>query len=132
MAIESPSPLPPPRSKARGEEGVGLVSADAPSPSVSGLSNSTVTAVTEDVKLAEGLLGTIVLLAAEWVEVGSGLAEVSMRADTWGDRLLDILLQQVCFVSREEESNRSYSRLGVSRFRGSVRYAHGRILGVQQ
>lgn len=98
MAIESPSPLPPPRSKSRGEEGAaGSVTADTPCSSVSGPSNSSVTAVTGDVKLAEGLLGTVVLLAAEWVEVGSGLAEVSMRADTWGDRLLDILLQQVRF-----------------------------------
>lgn len=115
MAIGSPSPLPPPRSKARGEKGAGLVTADAPSSGVSGSSDSTVTAVTGDVKLAEGLLGTVVLLAAEWVEVGSGLAEVSMRADTWGDRLLDILLHQVCFDTAyriEEESKRISCRLG--------------------
>lgn len=43
--------------------------------------------------LAGSVFGVIVLLASEWVEVGSGLAEISMRADTWGNRLLALLIQ---------------------------------------
>lgn len=43
--------------------------------------------------LAGGVFGVVVLLASDWVEVGSGLAEISMRADTWGNRLLALLVQ---------------------------------------
>lgn len=35
----------------------------------------------------------VVLLASEWVEVGSGLAEISLTVDTWGQRLLAVLLE---------------------------------------
>lgn len=48
----------------------------------------------EDV-LAERVLGVVLLLTSEWVEVGSGLAEISMRADTWGTCLSNMLLLQV-------------------------------------
>ena len=48
--------------------------------------------------LAEGVFGVVVLLASEWVGVGSGLAEISMRAETWGNRLLALLLQVCVFV----------------------------------
>ena len=93
IAIGSPSPLPPPRSKPRGEEGVALVSARTPSVAAISSSAGAVDSTIEE--LAEGILATVILLASEWVEVGSGLAEISMRADTWGDRLLDLLLHQV-------------------------------------
>ena len=49
--------------------------------------------------LAEGIFGVVVLLASEWVGVGSGLAEISMRAETWGNRLLALLLE-VCAGER--------------------------------
>ncbi|CAB1097831.1 unnamed protein product [Ectocarpus sp. CCAP 1310/34] len=58
--------------------------------------------------LAGGVFGVVVLLASEWVEVGSGLAEISMRADTWGNRLLASLLQGVraigCAIDRGSDS----------------------------
>ncbi|CAM9531234.1 unnamed protein product [Ectocarpus fasciculatus] len=78
LVAESPSPMPPPRSRARASLDNG--SGDA----------STAAAVRA---LAGGVFGVVVLLASEWVEVGSGLAEISMRADTWGNRLLASLLQ---------------------------------------
>ncbi|CAN0076673.1 unnamed protein product, partial [Ectocarpus sp. 12 AP-2014] len=78
LVVESPSPMPPPRSRARAS--LDSESGDA----------SSAAAVRA---LAAGVFGVVVLLASEWVEVGSGLAEISMRADTWGNRLLASLLQ---------------------------------------
>ncbi|CAM9302189.1 unnamed protein product, partial [Ectocarpus sp. 4 AP-2014] len=79
LVAESPSPMPPPRSRARAS--LDNDSGDA----------SSAAAVRA---LAGGVFGVVVLLASEWVEVGSGLAEISMRADTWGNRLLASLLQE--------------------------------------
>lgn len=89
MVAESPSPMPPPRSRPRGDDSVTVVVVEGGGVNGGGADG--------DVKaagaLAEGIIGVVVLLASEWVEVGSGLAEVSLRADTWGHRLLSLLLQ---------------------------------------
>lgn len=91
MVAESPSPLPPPRSRARGDHTENA--SDFPA-------TSSVTTVDKGetdkllaTALAEDVLGVVILLASEWVEVGSGLAEISMRADMWGDRLVALLFQ---------------------------------------
>lgn len=73
--------MPPPRSRARAS----LDSGDDASAAAA--------AAAEVGALAGGVFGVVVLLASEWVEVGSGLAEISMRADTWGNRLLALLVQ---------------------------------------
>ncbi|CAN0365764.1 unnamed protein product, partial [Ectocarpus sp. 12 AP-2014] len=90
LVAESPSPMPPPRSRARasldndgGDAGSAAAAATAAAAGAAAVS-----------ALAGGVFGVVVLLASEWVEVGSGLAEISMRADTWGNRLLASLLQE--------------------------------------
>ena len=76
--------MPPPRSRARAslDNGDGASAAAAAAAAAAAVG-----------ALAGGVFGVVVLLASEWVEVGSGLAEISMRADTWGNRLLALLMQ---------------------------------------
>lgn len=99
VVAESPSPVPPPRSRARAsnskDKSTAMKGADGDDAASRALllSPDEARAV-----LAEGVFGVVVLLASEWVEVGSGLAEISMRADTWGNHLLNMVLQ----VWREE------------------------------
>lgn len=87
LVAESPSPMPPPRSRARAS----LDNNNGDASSAAAVAAATETAAVR--ALAGGIFGVVVLLASEWVEVGSGLAEISMRADTWGNRLLASLLQ---------------------------------------
>lgn len=86
---ESPSPMPPPRSRARSS----LDGGDDASAVAAAAAAAAAEATAAVGALAGGVFGVVVLLASEWVEVGSGLAEISMRADTWGNRLLALLVQ---------------------------------------
>lgn len=100
----SPSPMPPPRSRARGDKiankddaavtatARATIERNGNSPDSDILTPTSVIGA-RTAELAAGVLGVVVLLASEWVEVGSGLAEVSLRADTWGQRLLSLLLE---------------------------------------
>lgn len=81
--------MPPPRSRARAS--LDNDSGDASSAATAAAAAAAGAAAVR--ALAGGVFGVVVLLASEWVEVGSGLAEISMRADTWGNRLLASLLQ---------------------------------------
>lgn len=83
--------MPPPRSRARASldngDDAGAAAAAAAAATAAAAAAAAVGA------LAGGVFGVVVLLASEWVEVGSGLAEISMRADTWGNRLLALLIR---------------------------------------
>lgn len=93
LMLGSPSPMPPPRSRARASSSDND-SDDGTAAAAAALAEAeAAVAVTAAVSLAGGVFGVVVLLASEWVEVGSGLAEISMRADTWGNRLLAALTQ---------------------------------------
>lgn len=88
LVAESPSPIPPPRSRARAS------STNEVSPAAAAaVAEASAAAAAAAMALAGSVFGVVVLLASEWVEVGSGLAEISMRADTWGNRLLALLIQ---------------------------------------
>lgn len=90
VVADSPSPMPPPRSRPRGVRGGdrGCASPD-PAASVAPAGGG------DRVALAKMIFGVVVLLASEWVEVGSGLAEVSLRGDVWGQRLLVAVVKEV-------------------------------------
>lgn len=91
LVAESPSPLPPPRSRARAISSNDDASSAAAAAAAAAEASAAGAAMA--VTLAGSLFGVVVLLASEWVEVGSGLAEISMRADTWGNRLLASLIE---------------------------------------
>ncbi|CAN0089684.1 unnamed protein product, partial [Laminaria digitata] len=93
LVAESPSPLPPPRSRAR-SDAAGLSAPAAVCGGGDGGCGGDGAGGGGGSVLAEGVFGVVVLLASEWVGVGSGLAEISMRAETWGNRLLALLLQE--------------------------------------
>lgn len=80
--------MPPPRSRARASSDKD----DASAAAAAAVAAASATAAAVGA-LAGSIFGVVVLLASEWVEVGSGLAEISMRADTWGNRLLALLIQ---------------------------------------
>lgn len=90
--------MPPPRSRARSNNGA--VSSSQADAKESSSGDASVIASSETdcrarLQLAEEIFGVVVLLASEWVEVGSGLAEVSLRADAWGQRLMVAVLGEV-------------------------------------
>ncbi|CAM9742427.1 unnamed protein product, partial [Pylaiella littoralis] len=92
LVAESPSPLPPPRSRARAISSNDDASSAAAAAAAAAEASAAGAAMA--VTLAGSVFGVVVLLASEWVEVGSGLAEISMRADTWGNRLLASLIEE--------------------------------------
>ncbi|CAN0400014.1 unnamed protein product, partial [Discosporangium mesarthrocarpum] len=98
LSNDSPMPMPPPRSRARGGRGSGTdrEHSGAATGNLSPRSrNGRTSTLAQErrLRLAEGLFGVVLLLASEWVALGCGLAEISVRCNVWGQRLLSLLLR---------------------------------------